>query len=222
MNPISNRKKMVSTMFEKYKFKGVHVEIQAVLALYAQGLVTGIVVDSGDGVTHVVPVYEGFCLSHIVSRLDLAGRDVTNYLIKLMLYRGYTFNRTADFETVRIIKEKFCYVSCDLNLDKKLALETTTLVKSYELPDGREIKIAAERFEASEALFKPHLIDVDGLGMSDLIFNTINNADLDTRKSVSYFFNLIFSSINTLFFQVVLLCILVYLQELKKTSKNCI
>jgi len=173
---------MVQTMFETYHFSGVHVEIQAVLSLYAQGLVTGIVVDSGDGVTHLVPVFEGFCMEDIVSRLDLAGRDITNYLIKLLLVRGYAFNKTADFETVRIIKEKFCYVSCDQSLDKKLALETTTLVQSYELPDGRIIKIGAERFEAPEALFHPHLCDVDGLGMSDLIFKVINSAPLDTRK----------------------------------------
>lgn len=127
MNPKSNRQKMCEVMFEEYGFGGVYVAIQAVLTLYAQGessplfaslsvlirrlgLATGVVVDSGDGVTHVVPVYEGFALPHLTRRLDVAGRDVTRYLIKLLLMRGYAFERTADFETVRKIKEKLCYM----------------------------------------------------------------------------------------------------------------
>ena len=109
MNPTKNREEMCRIMFEEYGFEGVYVAIQAVLTLYAQGLQTGVVVDSGDGVTHIVPVYEGFAMPHLTRRLDVAGRDVTRHLIKLLLLRGYAFNRTADFETVRQIKEKLCY-----------------------------------------------------------------------------------------------------------------
>lgn len=181
MNPQANRRKMVETMFEKYGFQAAYVGVQAVLVLYAQGLLTGVVVDSGDGVTHIVPVYEGFSLPHLTRRLDVAGRDVTRYLIKLLLLRGYAFNRTADFETVRQIKEKLCYVGYDIDLEKRLANDTTVLVEPYTLPDGRIIRVGGERFEAPEVLFEPHLLDVDGGGMAEQLFDCINKADVDTR-----------------------------------------
>ncbi|CEH18202.1 actin actin-like protein [Ceraceosorus bombacis] len=184
MNPKRNREEMCQIMFEEYGFEGVYVAIQAVLTLYAQGLQTGVVVDSGDGVTHVVPVYEGFALPHLTRRLDVAGRDVTRYLIKLLLLRGYAFNRTADFETVRQIKEKLCFMSYDLDLDKKLAEETTTLVENYTLPDGRVIKVGSERFEAPECMFQPHLVDVEQPGVAELLFNTIQAAAVDTRADL--------------------------------------
>lgn len=182
MNPKKNREKMIQTMFETYGFQAAYISVQAVLTLYAQGLLTGVVVDSGDGVTHIVPVYQGFALPHLTRRLDVAGRDITRYLIKLLLLRGYAFNRTADFETVRKIKEKLCYVGYDLELEKRLALETTVLVQTYELPDGRVIKVGAERFEAPEALFHPDLIDVETPGVGKLLFDTIQKADIDIRK----------------------------------------
>eukprot|EP00753_Platysulcus_tardus_P003335 PLAT12401.1.p2 GENE.PLAT12401.1~~PLAT12401.1.p2 ORF type:complete len:389 (-),score=180.49 PLAT12401.1:144-1310(-) len=181
LNPKRNRQKMVEVMFEKFGFHGAHVSIQAMLTLYAQGLLSGVVVDSGDGVTHVVPVYDGFVPTHLVRRLDVAGRHITRYLIKLLLLRGYAFNRTADFETVREIKEKLAYVAYDPRAERGLALETTVLVEKYTLPDGRVIKLGRERFECAEALFNPSLIDVEGVGAADMIFNMIQDADIDCR-----------------------------------------
>ncbi|QKX62251.1 uncharacterized protein TRUGW13939_09410 [Talaromyces rugulosus] len=184
MNPLKNRQTMAEVMLEGYNFGGVYVAIQAVLALYAQGLSSGVVVDSGDGVTHVVPVFESTVLNHHIRRLDVAGRDVTRNLIALLLRRGYALNRTADFETVRQIKEKLCYVSYDLELDQRLSEDTTVLVESYTLPDGRVIRVGSERFEAPECLFQPHLVDVDQPGLAELLFNTIQGTDLDVRSSL--------------------------------------
>ncbi|XP_058791983.1 actin-related protein 2 isoform X3 [Phymastichus coffea] len=184
MNPITNREKMIEVMFEKYKFAGTYIAIQAVLTLYAQGLISGVVVDSGDGVTHICPVYEEYALPHLTRRLDIAGRDITMYLIKLLLQRGYAFNHSADFETVRMIKEKLCYVGYDIETEEKLALETTVLVESYTLPDGRVIKVGGERFAAPEALFQPHLINVEAHGIAELVFNTIQSANIDMRSEL--------------------------------------
>ncbi|XP_035703872.1 actin-related protein 2 isoform X1 [Folsomia candida] len=184
MNPTKNREKMIEVMFERYQFAGAYIAIQAVLTLYAQGLLTGVVVDSGDGVTHICPVYDGFALSHLTRRLDIAGRDITRYLIKLLLLRGYAFNHSADFETVRMMKEKLCYIGYNLETEQKLALETTVLVETYTLPDGRIIKVGGERFEAPEALFQPHLINVEGQGIAELVFSTIQQADIDIRPEL--------------------------------------
>ena len=206
VNPLKNREQMCEVMFERYEFGGVYVAIQAVLALYAQGtsplvdgdpvgptlirsnvplgLSSGVVVDSGDGVTHIVPVHESTVLNHLSRRLDVAGRDVTRQLIALLLRRGYALNRTADFETVRQMKEKLCYVSYDLELDQRLSEETTVLVESYTLPDGRVIRVGSERFEAPECLFQPHLVDVEQPGIAEFLFNTIQAADVDVRRSL--------------------------------------
>ena len=184
MNPNRNREKMIEVMFEKYGFDSTYIQIQAVLTLYAQGLLTGVVVDSGDGVTHICPVYEGFALPHLVRRLDIAGREVTRYLIKLLLLRGYAFNHTADFETVRLMKEKLCYVGYDIATEQKLAQETTFLVEPYTLPDGRVIRVGGERFEASEALFQPHLVNVEGQGIAELVFNAIQAGEMDMRQEL--------------------------------------
>ncbi|KAG4938328.1 hypothetical protein JHK86_044469 [Glycine max] len=181
LNPSKNREQMVETMFEKYNFAGVFIQIQAVLTLYAQGLLTGLVIDSGDGVTHVVPVVDGYSFPHLTKRMNVAGRHITSYLVDLLSRRGYALNRNADFETVREIKEKLCYISYDYKREYQLGLETTILVKNYTLPDGRVIKVGTERFQAPEALFTPELIDVEGDGMADMVFRCIQEMDIDNR-----------------------------------------
>uniref|UniRef100_A0A673LYC0 Zgc:101810 n=1 Tax=Sinocyclocheilus rhinocerous TaxID=307959 RepID=A0A673LYC0_9TELE len=178
LNPLKNRQKIAEVMFETYKFHGIYIAIQAVLTLYAQGKTDRIcvVVDSGDGVTHICPVYEGFSLPHLTRRLDIAGRDITRYLVKLLLLRGYAFNHTADFETQ----------------EQKLANETSVL-----LPDGRTIMVGGERFGAPEALFQPHLINVEGVGVAELLFNTIQAADIDIRSD--FYKHIILSGGSTMY-----------------------
>ena len=188
---------MTEIMFETFDVPAFYLSIQAVLSLYSSGRTTGLVLDAGDGVTHTVPIYEGYALPHAIERNDLAGRDLTECMRKLLNEVGLSFSSIADSKIIRDIKEKLCYVAIDSYEEQKSYTNSNQNDKVYELPDGQTVTVSSQRFRCPEALFKPMLIGKEMPGFHEISYQSILKCDVDIRKDL--YSNIVMSGGTTMF-----------------------
>lgn len=165
--PKRNKMKICEIIFEKIGLGYFNIESQAIMNLYAFGKETGVVLDIGDEITNIIPVCQSYLIKNNIMKVDCGGNDIISSLLRILQEKGYDLHPKADFLIGREIKNKYCFVSCDIDSDRKLYKETTYYNSSYRLPDGRKIIISKEKFEAPEMLFETHNIH-------EILYDAIN------------------------------------------------
>ena len=178
LTPKESRERMTEVMFETFNVPAFYVAIQAVLSLFATGNTTGLALDSGHGVTHTVPIFEGYALPHAILRTELAGCDLTAYLSRLLSQRNITVGSAADD-----LKEKVCYVAQTYEHESERATERT-----YQLPDGGQVTVGSESYQCPELLFRPSLdpavTDQSLEGVHETAYKSISACDPEVQKGL--------------------------------------
>ena len=194
-NPILNRERMTQIMFESFCFQGMYTQLQQVLSLQASGRLNGCVVDSGEGLTRIVPIVDGHATMSGIDKMYVEGRHLKDYLRKILGERGYSFSTKAEAEALQNIREQLAYTALDFNLEMRKA--PTALEKSLTLPDGKVITLGNERFRCAEGLFNPDLIGRPGSGVHNYTFQGIMKCDAGIRQNL--FENIILAGGYTMF-----------------------
>eukprot|EP00397_Hematodinium_sp_SG-2012_P030617 GEMP01032446.1.p1 GENE.GEMP01032446.1~~GEMP01032446.1.p1 ORF type:complete len:384 (+),score=55.69 GEMP01032446.1:3-1154(+) len=190
-NPKNTRERIVEIMFETFAVPQMNLSIQGVLALLGQGRTTGLVLDSGDGVSHTIPVFDGFGLPSCIQRLDLGGRDLNILLAKMIAQNGTSLTTSSERDYVRMMKEELCYVSKDPATEQAEH-------RDFTLPDGRIITLGDERWRIPEALFQPQMVGLEtGSGLGGLVWETVQKCEIDVRPAMLS--NIVLSGGSTLY-----------------------
>ncbi|NWQ88658.1 ACL7A protein, partial [Burhinus bistriatus] len=175
---IVDKEKYAEMMFEGFHTPAIHIAYQSHLSMLSYGKTSALVVESGHGASHVVPIYEGYVIRSITEKVDYAGLDITCYLMKLLNESGNAFTE-HQLSVVQDLKEKCCYTSLDLAQDLNLPVQNQQM--DYELPDRHLI---TERFLCAEALFKPALLGSQEPGLLQLTLTCLKKCDADSYKKM--------------------------------------
>ena len=185
-------------MFETFNSPAMYVAVQAVLSLYASGRKTGVVVESGFGVTQAVPVSDGYAVTDAICCMDLGGGELTMYLWKMLVEGGLDCSTNIiQRQHLREIKEKLCYVALDFEQEAQTASSNSNLEKSLKLPTEQDMIISSERFRCPEAMFQPSFLGMESAGIHNACYNSINKCDVEIRKHL--YSNILLSGGSTMF-----------------------
>lgn len=187
LNPGSNRDKFSELLFENFQLNSINIALPPILSLYSSGKTTGCVLDSGDGVTTVMPIYEGFTVPDSTIRIDIGGFDVISKLEREIYKDGYNLSKSGEFEILRNLKERLAFVDLGEHSEDK----------SFVLPDGKSIQISSRSLSScTEILFDPSSIGMENDGISSILNKCVTDLDIDLRAKL--FENIILSGGNTL------------------------
>lgn len=186
LNHCRNRDQIAEIFFESIRAPALFFSPPSVLSLYASGRTTGVVLDVGEGVTHAVPIYEGFALQHSVTRNNIAGRDVTKQLqLQLRRSAGLCFSTTAEADLVKTIKEEACYLTPTMSFTPQQQADLEKESKTqYQLPDGQVVSLSSERYKAPSVLFDPSMLGSEEPGAADILVDAITKSDIDLRAKL--------------------------------------
>ncbi|ORC84586.1 putative actin [Trypanosoma theileri] len=193
-NPKHSSEQLVELLFGAFNVPSVAVIPSGVCALYSSGRTTGLVLDSGDGVTQITPVYDSYIIQRGANRINHGGSDVTEYLRTLLYERGFNFTSPQDKLTVKSIKEHLCYISTEYTRELQEKEEKQSF---FSLPDGQKVQIGKEAFRAPEILFSPHIMMSELPSMQELVVDAVKRCSIDIRKDLLS--SIILSGGNTMF-----------------------
>lgn len=178
--PRKDLEKLFELFLEHYQCMAFYPVLDSMLTLYSGGFQTGLVIEIGDSITRIVPIYEGYKLDHAIKYLETGGRTLTRYMEKILGETGYSADSSIRRELVRALKEKACFVSLDYKEDLK---RVEQYEKPYSLPDGSTITLGKERFQVPELLFNP-TPELEEIPLPEAILDVIEMCDLDIRPDL--------------------------------------
>ena len=193
LNSSKNRQGLIEYMFEEFKVENLFIANQALLSLYSTGKLSGIVLESGGGVTQIAPILDLHLMPYAINRIDFGGNDLSDYLNRLLFATNNHFYKNNKYlKFLEQIKKEACYV-------EKKYKKNFGSVEPYliQLPDGNSITIKHERIQVPQAFFKPKLLGKDRDGIHDLFLDSINKCK-ETDQKIMYE-NIIVSGGNTSF-----------------------